>query len=224
MQFHLLKKTDILFVLQHSCNSQMAVAVTYPALWWFGWICFASVLFLPPFFFFPPSLQSWTGNFRLQLEVWVTQHRLSEKQQGRLLMPHSWNWIFFPPSKHVSYQLISTQEWGCSAFLSDCEEILPFRSLCNCSARSWCAGFIAKKNPTGFLLSHHSGSMHFKEARRYLRARAYFVLLGNFLKFQVVVSSAGNSAALFGCQPWAVDIQDEHFQWWCFLGIVITIA
>ncbi len=45
-----------------------------------------------------------------------------------------------------------------------------------------CAGVWAsqlKKNPTTLLLSHHSGSTHFKEAWRYLRAKAYFVLLGN---------------------------------------------
>lgn len=187
----------------------MAMAVTYPALWWFNWVCFASVLFLL-LFSLSHSLDH-PFNHGLEISGFSLKSEWLSRDWVRNSKAFSW-YHTVPSSNHVSYQLISIQEWGSPAFLSDREEILPFRPLCNCSAQCWCVGFMAEKS---HWFPFVSPLMHFKDARRYLRA----LCKETSLTFQVVVSSAGNSAALFGCRPRAVDIQDELFHYYYCLGL-----
>ncbi len=130
--------------------------------------------FLSYFLLSSPSLQLWTGNFRLQPEVWVTQQRLSEKQQGRLLMQLSWNKKNVLPQRTFPISWFPHRNEGVQHSLAIVRKSCP-------SGLSvivlLCAGVWASQLKR--ILSHHSGSTHFKEAWRYLRAKAYFVLQGN---------------------------------------------
>lgn len=71
------KKIDILFVLQHLCNSQLAISVTYPALCWFNWVCFTS--FSHPLHLFSLGLEN--SGFSLKSE-WLSRDWVKNSKAG----------------------------------------------------------------------------------------------------------------------------------------------
>lgn len=96
-------------------------------------------------------VSAWSLNDSAEIE-WETARPVLDAAQLELnLFPLFFSRFVF----HISW--FPQRNEGVKHSSAICEEILPFRPLCNCSALCWCARITAEKNLTGFLLSHYSG-------------------------------------------------------------------